>query len=115
MRDNETFISLPNSGFFPPFPVRGNDRSQCLETVVPLGGNERFLLKGTTVPFKGNGRHLLRYPRLAPYKETEDYKVFNCLNRSQMTIPAVTDTFSECLVPYWGISMQPSLWSITSC
>ena len=25
---------------------------------------------------------------------------FSCLNKSQITIPAVTDTLSECLVPY---------------
>lgn len=115
MRDNETFISFPGSGFFPPFPVRGNKRFLHLETVVPFEGYGRSLLKETAVPFKGNGRHLVGYHRLPPRKEAEDYKVFNCLNRSQMTIPAVTDTFSECLVPYWGISMQPSLWSITSC
>lgn len=31
-------------------------------------------------------------------KENKAYLSF--LNKSQMTIPAVTDTFSECFVPY---------------
>ena len=98
-----------------PFPLLGNKRFLHLETVVPLEGNDRYPLKGTTVSFKGNDRHIIGYFQKPARKEAEAYKVFNCLNRSQMTIPAVTDTFSECLVPYWGISMQPSLWSITSC
>lgn len=115
MRDNETFISLPGSGFFLPFPVRRNKRFLHLETGVSFEGYGRSLLKETAVPFEGNSRHLVGYHQLPLRKEADAYKVFNCLNKSQMTIPAVTDTFSECLVPYWGISMQPSLWSITSC
>ena len=34
---------------------------------------------------------------------------------SYITMPAVTLTLSECLVPYCGISMQPSAISTTSC
>ena len=105
----------PTSGFFPPFPIRRNNRFQHLETAVPIIGNDRYLIKVTTVSYIGNKLHLVRHLRLFPYKETENYNVLSCLNKSQMTMPAVTDTFSECLVPYWGISIQPSLWSITSC
>ncbi len=36
------------------------------------------------------------------------------LANSQMMMPAVTDTLSECFVPYWGISRQPSQESTTS-
>ena len=34
---------------------------------------------------------------------------------SQMTMPAVTDTLSECFVPNCGISMEPSQASTTCC
>ncbi len=33
---------------------------------------------------------------------------------SQSTMPALTATLKECLVPYWGISMQASDISTTS-
>ena len=51
---------------------------------------KRFL---SSVSFK-------RYLGLPLRKEADAYKVFNCLNKSQMTMPAVTDTLSECFVPY---------------
>ncbi len=90
----------PTSGFFPPFPIRRNNRFQHLETVVPIIRNDRYLIKVTTVSSMGNKLHLVKYLRLPPYKETENYNVLSCLNKSQMTMPAVTDTFNECLVPY---------------
>lgn len=40
---------------------------------------------------------------------------FRSLANSQTTIPAVTLTFRECLVPNWGISRQPSLISTMFC
>ena len=40
--------------------------------------------------------------------------ISNRLANSQMTMPAVVLTLRECLVPYWGISMQPSEASTTS-
>lgn len=39
----------------------------------------------------------------------------NSLKKSQITMPAVTDTLRECLVPYCGISMQPCDAPTTSC
>ena len=44
----------------------------------------------------------------------EDYSD-NCLKKSQITIPVVTDTFNECLVPYCGISIHISQLSTTHC
>ena len=32
-----------------------------------------------------------------------------------ITMPAVTETFIECFVPYWGISMHCEQLSTTSC
>ena len=39
----------------------------------------------------------------------------NILANSQITIPAVTETLSECLVPNCGISIEPSQASTTCC
>ncbi len=39
----------------------------------------------------------------------------NCCAMCHITMPAVTDTLSECLVPYCGISIHPSHISTTSC
>ena len=33
----------PTSGFFPPFPIRRNNRFQHLETAVTIIGNDRYL------------------------------------------------------------------------
>ena len=53
----------PTSGFFPPFPIRRNNRFQHLETAVPIIGNDRYLIKVTTVSSMGNKLHLVRYLR----------------------------------------------------
>lgn len=53
----------PTSGFFPPFPIRRNNRFQHLETAVPIIGNDRYLIKVTTVSYIGNKLHLVRYLR----------------------------------------------------
>lgn len=49
------------------------------------------------------GRRLLQAraqePPSVPEKREENQKV-SFLNKSQMTMPAVTDTLSECFVPY---------------
>ena len=45
----------------------------------------------------------------------ETYFISSWRANSQMTIPVVTLTFNECLVPNCGISRQPSLISTTLC
>lgn len=55
--------AAPTSSFFPPFPIRRNNRFQHLETAVPIIGNDRYLIKVTTVSSMGNKLHLVRYLR----------------------------------------------------
>lgn len=55
--------AAPTSSFFPPFPIRRNNRFQYLETVVPIIRNDRYLIKVTTVSSIGNKLHLVRYLR----------------------------------------------------
>lgn len=51
---------------------------------------------------------------LAPcYDDTTPFHLSNLLHTSHMTIPPATDTLSECFVPYWRISIQPSPASMT--
>ena len=70
----------------------------------------------------------IAYPRTHKHKQVEHDRyvsprdtqnsellpAMNCFATSQMTMPAVTLTFKECLVPNCGISRQPSARSTTS-
>lgn len=62
--------AAPTSGFFPPLPIRRNNRFQHLETAVTIIRNDRYLIKVTTVSSMGNKLHLVKYLRLSPYKVT---------------------------------------------
>ena len=53
------------------------------------------MTKKGTVAFKGTTVLFYSY-----FRNAVPANYLNCLNKSQITIPAVTDTFSECLVPY---------------
>ena len=49
------------------------------------------------------------------FNAKENHTQPNFFANSQMTIPAVTDTFNECFVPNCGISIAPSEASTTDC